>query len=272
LRSSRQRHPYFFPGIPGVRDSCVAERAAQFDDTRRQNRVRILVINPNTSSAVTELVTARVRAIAGQRATIIPATGRFGARYISTRAAAAIAGHAALECDAVYLACFGDPGLAALQEVSPVPVVGMAEASCRTACRHGARFAIVTGGASWEPMLREFVFGLGSSKNLAAIRTIPPAGDEIARDPDAALASLAAACTACANEDGADIVILGGAALAGLAALLQPAVPVPVLCSVEVGAHAVLEAAEARSRRLSPMPAVETVGLAPALGKLLGSA
>jgi allantoin racemase len=245
--------------------------------------LRVLVINPNTSAAVTDLVAARVRAIAGDGATIIPVTGRFGARYIASRAAAAIAGHAALEalaehlagrdaaCDAVYLACFGDPGLAALKEISPVPVVGMAEASCRAACSRGERFAIVTGGARWEPMLREFVSGLGLSERLAAIRTIAPAGDEIARDPEAALAHLAAACTACATQDGADAVILGGAALAGLAARIQPAVPVPVLCSVEAGARAVLAAGKA-GRCAKSAPAADTTGLTPALAKLLGKA
>jgi allantoin racemase len=249
--------------------------------------VRVLVINPNTSAAVTDLVAARVRAIAGDGATIIAVTGRFGARYIASRAAAAIAGHAALDalaehlagrdaacdaaCDAVYLACFGDPGLAALKEISPVPVVGMAEASCRAACSRGERFAIVTGGARWEPMLREFVSGLGLSERLAAIRTIAPAGDEIARDPEAALAHLAAACTACATQDGADAVILGGAALAGLAARIQPAVPVPVLCSVEAGARAVLAAGKA-GRCATSAPAADTIGLAPALAKLLGKA
>jgi allantoin racemase len=241
--------------------------------------VRILLINPNTSAAVTDLVASHVRAIAGDRATIVPVTGRFGARYISTRAAAAVAGHAALDalaehvtgCDAVYLACFGDPGLAALKEISPVPVVGMAEASCQAACSRGERFAIVTGGALWEPMLREFVFGLGLSERLAAIRTIAPAGDEIARNPDAALAPLAADCTACATQDGADVVILGGAALAGLAARIQPMVPVPVLCSVEAGTLAVLAAGNA-GRCARSAPTVESIGLSPALAKLLGPA
>jgi allantoin racemase len=242
--------------------------------------VRILVINPNTSPSVTDIVGAATRAVVGDRAEVVAVTGRFGARYISTRAAAAIAGHAALEalaahvegCDAVYLACFGDPGLAALKEVSPVPVVGMAEASCEAACRRGARFAIVTGGALWGPMLREFVAGLGLAKQLAGVRTVAPTGDEIARDPDAALALLAAACTACAKEDGADVIILGGAALAGLAARIQPAVPVPVLCSVETGAAAALGAAAGARGWTRPTLAVETTGLAPALAKLLGEA
>ena len=55
------------------------------------------------------------------------------------------------------LACFGDPGLAALKEVSTVPVVGMADASILQACAIGKRFSIVTGGERWKPMLEEFV-------------------------------------------------------------------------------------------------------------------
>jgi Asp/Glu/hydantoin racemase len=238
--------------------------------------LRVLLINPNTSRSVTELVVSHVRRIAGGAAEIVPVTGRFGARYIATRAAAAIAGHAALDalaenaadCDAIYLACFGDPGLAALREVSPVPVVGMAEASCRAACEAGGRFAIVTGGALWGPMLTEFVAWLGLSDRFVGVRTVAATGDLIARDPDAALAGLAEACTQCATRDGADIVILGGAALAGLAERIQPRVPIPVLCSVAEGTRAVLSQA-----RGSPVggeaPSLESVGLAPALAGLL---
>ena len=240
--------------------------------------MRILLINPNTTESVTALVAGHARAIAGDAATFVPVTGRFGANYISSRASAAIAAHAALDalaahvagCDAVYLACFGDPGLAALREISPVPVVGMAEASCLEACNHGRRFAIVTGGALWEPMLTEFVAWLGLSDRLAAVRAIAPTGDRIARDPQAALALLAATCTACATADGADVVILGGAALAGLAARIQPSVPIPVLCSVEVGSRAAIAAASFANRRVPPPPALDSVGLSPELARLLG--
>jgi allantoin racemase len=240
--------------------------------------LRILLINPNTTESVTALLANHVRAIAGNAATFVPVTGRFGARYISSRASAAVAAHAALDalaehvagCDAVYLACFGDPGLAALREISPVPVIGMAEASCLEACNRGRRFAIVTGGALWGPMLTEFVAWLGLAEQLAAVRTIAPTGDQIARDPEAALALLAAACAACAAEDGADMVILGGAALAGLAARIQPSVPIPVLCSVEVGTRAAIAAVSHPSRRLPSPPGLESVGLGPDLTKLIG--
>ena len=242
--------------------------------------MRILLINPNTTQAVTDLVAMHVQAIASDAASFVPVTGAFGARYISTRASAAIAGHAALDafashgagCDAVYLACFGDPGLLALREIADVPVVGMAEASCLEACRRGRRFAIVTGGALWQPMLTEFVASIGLADRLAAVRAIAPTGGEIAANPDAALAQLAAACTACATDDGAEVVILGGAALAGLAARIQPKVPVPVLCSVEVGTRAVIAAANAPYQRGEKPPALNSVGLGNSLANLLAQA
>ncbi|MEA2940284.1 MAG: allantoin racemase, partial [Bradyrhizobium sp.] len=134
------------------------------------------------------------------------------------------------------------------------------------------RFAIVTGGALWKPMLTEFVAWLGLAERLAAVRTIAPTGDLIARDPEAALAALAAACTACAAEDGAEAVILGGAALAGLAARVQPSVPIPVLCSAEIGARAAMAAAACANQRASAPPALNSIGLGPDLAKLLGRA
>ncbi|WCS24829.1 aspartate/glutamate racemase family protein [Methylobacterium sp. NMS14P] len=196
------------------------------------------------------------------------------ARYIASRAAAAIAGHAALDalaehgadCHAVYLACFGDPGLLALRELSRVPVIGLAEAACREAAAAG-RFGIVTGSAAWEPMLREFVATLGLSDALAALRTVAPSGGAIARDPDAALAMLAEACRACAVS-GAETVILGGAGLAGLAGRIAPQVPVPVICSVAAGTRAVLAADVSGPARSAPEP-VESVGLGPALAARL---
>ncbi|GEP11167.1 aspartate/glutamate racemase family protein [Methylobacterium gnaphalii] len=238
--------------------------------------MRILLINPNTSHGVTDLLAGQVRRIAGSAVDIVPVTARFGARYIAGRAALAIAGHAALDalaehvqgCDAVYLACFGDPGLAALQDVSPVPVVGMAEAACRSAADKG-RFGIVTGGAVWEPILREFVTTLGLANSLGGIRTIDRTGGEIASDPQGSLDAIVSACCACAGDDGAGTVILGGAALAGISSRIQSRVPVPLLCSVEAGMQATLVAAVAGRLSSARAPMSETVGLSTALARLL---
>jgi allantoin racemase len=244
--------------------------------------MRLLLINPNTSTEITDKVVAAARGFAAPGTEILGATGRFGARYITTRAAAAIAGHAALDAyaehraaaDAVVLACFGDPGLSALRELATEPVVGMAEASCLLATSLGRRFAIVTGGERWRPMLEELVAGIGLADRLARIETVAPSGGDIARDPDAALAPLADAARACADDHGADVVILGGAGLAGLAARIANHVPVPLVDSVAAAVMAAEQLAargpcEAQASSFSAPPASESAGLPPALAKLL---
>jgi Asp/Glu/hydantoin racemase len=242
----------------------------------------ILLINPNTTASITDLVLKTAKRFAAKGTNLRAVTGAFGPRYIASRVGYAIAGHAAVDAfandrgrkDAVVLACFGDPGLAALKEIAKVPVVGMADASILQACAMGNRFSIVTGGERWKSMLEEFVAGHGLSSRLASIRTVAPTGADIARNPKAAMALLAKGCGACA-QDGADVVILGGAGLAGLAAKLKSTVDVPLLdgvaCAVSMAeALAQQKLAKAKSGALALPAPVESIGLSPALTKLLG--
>jgi allantoin racemase len=231
-----------------------------------------MLLNPNASPGITDLIAREAAKLARPGTELVPATGRFGGRYIATRATYAIAAHAALDSwarhaagiDGVLLACFGDPGLAALKELSPVPVVGMVEASL--AATGGKRFSIVTGGAAWEPMLREMVALAGAAPRLASIRTVAPTGADIARDPDGALALLAEACSVCV-ADGAETVILGGAGLAGLAPRLRPHLTIELIDGLEAG-MAAIQSAVVETR--APAPAIETVGLAPELAEKIG--
>ena len=142
--------------------------------------MRLMLINPNTTVAITEKVAAEARRIGGPGIDIIPVTGRFGARYIASRAAYAVAAHAALDAfaacaephDAVMLGCFGDPGLDALREISPKPVIGMADASIAAAAKRAGTFSIVTGGERWVAMLEEFVASRGLADRLASVRAV----------------------------------------------------------------------------------------------------
>jgi allantoin racemase len=244
--------------------------------------MRLLFINPNTSAHLTDLGARVARGVARPETEIMPATGRFGARYITSRAAAAIAGHAVLDtyaregkgADAVVIACFGDPGLFALRELALVPVIGMAEASCHLASTLGRKFSIVTGGHRWGPMLEEFVAAIGLATNLASVRTVDALGADIAAKPEAALESLAQACRLAAQEDGAEVVILGGLGLAGLAERIRAEVPVPVIdnvvASIRVAeAAATLGVAKAKSGSFAAATPVKTTGLSPALAALL---
>ncbi|UST52810.1 aspartate/glutamate racemase family protein (plasmid) [Comamonadaceae bacterium OTU4NAUVB1] len=223
---------------------------------------RLLVLNPNTSAGVSALLATHVRAACGDRAIAVDVvTARLGAPYIACEASYAVAGHAVLDAwasavrppadppGAVLLGCFGDPGLLALRQCATVPVVGLAEAAFDEAARHG-RFAVVTGGAAWAPMLRRLAHALGHGETLAAIEIVAPTGAELAADPPMAARVLAQACARAARAEGVGAVIVGGAGLAGMAARLQGAAPVPLIDSVAAGARralAVLEAAPSRA-------------------------
>lgn len=212
---------------------------------------RVLVINANTTRAVTDLIERHARAALGGEVELRAVTAPFGAAYIASEAGYAVAGHAALEClerhaagcDAVLLACFGDPGLFALREASAVPVVGMAEA-CMTHAARAGRFAIVTGGPAWGPILRRLAQALELGDALASVRTLRLNAAELAAQPESARRLLLEEVRK-AKEDGAKTVIIGGAALAGFAAQLEPEAGVALIDSVACAARAAARLARA---------------------------
>jgi len=175
-------------------------------------------------------------------------TSRLGASYISGEAALAIASHAVLETyadhvdghDAVFIACFGDPGLLALREIATVPVIGLAHASFVAAIRLG-RFAVVTGGKAWEPMLQRFARLHQFDAQLAGVFAIDWTGAQIAPNPSEALVALRLAAMQ-GIASGARTIVLGGAALGGLADRMQVHAKFPVLDNVALAAHAVVDA------------------------------
>lgn len=209
-----------------------------------------LLINPNTSAGVTGLLRARVRPLLPPHVRCEAATARFGAPYIASEASYAVAGHAVLDAwqqherrlrptgapppQACLVGCFGDPGVAALQEITGRPAIGLAEAAFAEAAAFG-RFAIVTGGVRWAPMLRRLARSLGCEGSLAGIHTLEATGAELAADPGRAARLLRAACEDAARTFSADAVILGGAGLAGMADAWGGALAVPVIDSVDAG-------------------------------------
>ncbi|MEZ5663769.1 MAG: aspartate/glutamate racemase family protein [Burkholderiaceae bacterium] len=240
---------------------------------------RLLVINPNTSVQVSERLQHHVQASVGDRAIVQTVTARFGAPYIADEASYAIAAHAALDIwaaslvrqgpppDSILLGCFGDPGLMALRESSPVPVTGLAEAAFMAAARHG-RFAIVTGGQRWDPMLQRLARTLGHGQQLAGIHTVAPTGAELAADPPGAHRLLAQACRDAALRLDVQAVILGGAGLAGMASAIQSQVPVPVIDSVIAGATQALRDDNPSPDRHTPGFDIVWQGLSPEMTAL----
>ena len=244
--------------------------------------MKLLLANPNTSASVTERIAAVARAVAAPGTEIVAVTGAAGVPYIATRAEAAVAGRTTLElmaehgagCDAAIVAAFADPGLGGARELMPFPVVGLAEAAMLTACMLGRRFAIVTFSGSLGPWYRECVEYHGLTSRLAAIRCVEAGFTGIATVQTELEDQLVALCNRTVAEDDADMVILGGAPLAGLARLVADRVSVPLIDGVEAAvlqAEALVRLAPRKATAGSfQRPAAKpAIGLPPGLTALL---
>ncbi|MGG5818064.1 aspartate/glutamate racemase family protein [Falsiroseomonas sp. HW251] len=242
--------------------------------------MRLLVANPNTSPQVTELCERAARAVASPGTEIVPLTGRFGARVINSRAENAVAAHAMLDllaehvpgADAVLLAVSYDTGLLAAREVLGVPVVGMTEAAMHAACLLGTRFGLVTFGT--PGVYRELVAQYGLAGRLAGIRAITASPIDAYANPRTVDDLVAAAAAALVTEAEAEVVVLCGAAMAGMPPRIADRVPVPVLDGIAAGVGLCemlvrLKPIKARAGSLAHPGERPTIGLAPALEALL---
>lgn len=217
---------------------------------------RLLLINPNTTEAVTEVLAAHARALAPAGAVLTTSTSRFGASYISSETGVVLDAHAALDAwaldvhqypgdapSAILIGCLSDAGLWALRDISGCPVIGLASAASHAAARVG-RWALLTGGIPWVPILKRLAFSEGVDGNLAEVRAIAATGTQLAADPECARRMLRDACTELLRDHpDLDCIVLGGAALAGVAGDLQPGLPVRLLDSVVCGVSAAWQAA-----------------------------
>jgi allantoin racemase len=237
---------------------------------------RALILNPNTSVAVTAMLTEHAKAMLGEAWQLRGITAAFGAQYIASETAYAIAAHATLdafaqaqdgEYDIVLIGCFGDPGLEALREIAPVPVVGLAEAAMHEAASHG-RFTIVTGGPRWAPILRRRAHAAGLEAQLAHTHILQESGAELASDRDTAINLLGQACEEAVSISHPDVIILGGAALAGIGDILAAQLGLPVIDSVSAAARALRAAIDTRHQAPGP-DGVTYSGISPELARRL---
>jgi Asp/Glu/hydantoin racemase len=236
--------------------------------------LRILLLNPNTSQDMTERMLAVARAVASVGTTIVPVTAARGVPYIASRAEAQIGGAIALEMiaeyhrdvDAVVIAAFGDPGLLGARELFDIPVVGMAEAAMLSACMLGRRFGIVTFARALGPWYEDCVAMHGLSGRCAGIRMLDAPIRAVATVQDDSEDLLVALAGRSVEADEADVIILAGAPLAGLARRVAHRIPVPVIDQVaaavkQAEALVALRPRKATTGTFSRPPAKPAIGL-----------
>ncbi len=240
------------------------------------SQTRLLVLNPNTSAAVTDGVAAHLRTLAPPGVTITAVTAPFGPAIVGSRAENIIAGHAALtllarhadDHDAVILAISFDTALEAMREVSPVPVVAITQTALNAALMAHERVGMVIFGGSALPLYEDLLLRYGLRERISGIEVLPTPSLASYLSPEARDEAVLAAVERLSAH--ASAVVICGAAVIGTAARLGPRAALPLF---DGGAPALAAALAALDNPVpaSPPPVLlgPITGVDPALATFL---
>lgn len=203
---------------------------------------RVLFVNPNTTPAFTERIQQIAEAYAAPRTTVTAVNPTRGPRSIesiydellsSSGTLALILTHQE-NVDGIAIACYSDhPVIYAAREITDKPVIGIAEASMQMACMVGYKFSIVTTNQAWEPLLWDAVHHYGLTTKCASVRStgLPVLALET-MDPTQTYSAIRDAAKLAIDEDGAEVICLGCAGMAGMDKQLEAELGLPVLDGV----------------------------------------
>lgn len=212
--------------------------------------MRILLLNPNTSQSFTELIGEIAEAYKSENTEIVAQSPLAGPRSIESIYDELLSAEGSLrifleakdEFDGFILACFSDhPVIYALRELTHKPVIGIAEASMYMACMLGHKFSIVTTNDEWKPLLWDAVNHYGLEKRCTSVRTTGMPVLALEEKGDASFELIKKAAELAITKDGAEVICLGCAGMAGLDKKLENDLQVPVIDGV-VAALKLMEA------------------------------
>jgi allantoin racemase len=204
--------------------------------------VKILLINGNTTQAITDRCAAVARQTAGADTDIIAVNAVRGPSVIGTRAENALAHGAIIEllaehgarCDAAVIAVSFDTAVDGAREAAPFPVVGMTEASLHAAALLGGPIGFIGPGKRVRNVYRETIERTGLAGRIAGIRALDPRDQDYV-DPANLVAPTIQFAQELVEHDGAESIVVAGAALAGLTERVQAGVSVPVIDGIAAG-------------------------------------
>jgi Asp/Glu/hydantoin racemase len=197
----------------------------------------IVVINPNSTEAVTAAIDAAIEPLrmAGGPELVCQtlAEGPPGVESQSDadsviaplcRSIAAQGNHAS----AFVIACFSDPGLHAAREATARPVLGIAECGILTALTLGQRFGVISILKKSIPRHLRYYGAMGVGGRLAGDLPIELGVTELG-DASTTLGRMKAVGAELRDDHGADVLVLGCAGMARYRDPLEQALGIPVV-------------------------------------------
>ncbi|MFD6158420.1 aspartate/glutamate racemase family protein [Nocardia sp. NPDC060256] len=202
--------------------------------------MRIRVVNPNTTRAMTDTIEQCARAVAGPGTLLDAVTAEMGPASIESHYDEALSVPGILAAigrgenegvDGYVLACFGDPGLDAARELASGPVIGIAEAAMQAAGHLGRGFSVVTTLSRTIGRASDLVERYGRQRVCLGIHACELPVLALDTDPDARKI-VTEACREAVDADGSDAIVLGCAGMADLCAHIRDEIGVPVIDGV----------------------------------------
>jgi len=198
---------------------------------------RIVVINPNSTEAVTRGIDAAVaplRLAGGPEIECV--TLAEGPPGIETQAhvesvvqpLCRMIARRDNEASAFVIACYSDPGLFAARETTEKPVLGIAECGLLAALTLGQRFGVISILRKSIPRHLRYVAQMGLADRMAGDRAVELGVVELS-DEQRTLSRMIEVGIALRDADGADVLVMGCAGMARYRDRLQAAVGVPVV-------------------------------------------
>lgn len=206
----------------------------------RGNRVRILVINPNTSEEMTAAIAKSAEAAASPGTSVTTVQPAFGPRAIDSAAEAYIAAAAVMDLergigpdvDAVVLAGFGEPGRDGLAELLDVPVLDICTASAQVALMLGRSYSVVTTLQRSVAMIEDRLESAGLLARCASVRACGWSTAQVDADPSGSVAAILAEAEIAVRDEHAEVICLGCGGMAGLPEAITASLGVPVVDGV----------------------------------------
>ena len=130
--------------------------------------------------------------------------------------------------DAFVIACYSDPGLHAVREVTKKPVLGIAECAILTALTLGHRFGVIAILRKSIARHLRYLAAIGVSGRLAAELPVELGVTELA-DEGRTFKRMVAVGEKLRDDHGADVVVMGCAGMARYRKPLQDAIGIRVV-------------------------------------------
>jgi len=135
---------------------------------------------------------------------------------------------------AFVIACFSDPGLHVLREVTRKPVVGISEAGILTALTLGQRVGVIAILAASIPRHLRYYGAMGVMDRIAGELPVGLGVAELG-DREHTLARMTEVSATLRDAHGADVLVMGCAGMAALRGRLQDAAGLPVVEPCQAG-------------------------------------